>query len=106
MKHRLLSAAIIGGLLMMVGLYLFPVYVGQELFIDWLGTTSGGGYWAGVELAMIFAALLVVGGVFLLRPGTLSIFRNPYYAAGAIVVVILAFWALDSLIKGAANALP
>lgn len=100
MKKALLYMGI-GGLLAAVGLYLFPMSVGQELFIDYLSETSGQGYWYGVFLAMLIAGLLVLFGYLLIRPSTISmIVKNPLLLAGTVVLVVLAFWYLLPFIGG------
>jgi hypothetical protein len=94
--RRSLSIALLGGLLLAVGLYLFPMYVGQEMFVDWLAS-NGGGYWAGVVLAGIFAGAIIIAGLYLLRPGMFAIMSNPIMLGVAVVVIILLFFALQSV---------
>jgi len=103
MKKALLYMGI-GGLIAAVGLYLFPMSVGQELFIDYLSETSGQGYWYGVFLAMLIAGLLVLFGFLLIRPSTIgTLLKNPVLLAGTVVLVLLAFWYLLPFVSGLAG---
>lgn len=75
---------VLGGALLAVGLYLFPMYYGQEIFVGWTTEMSGGD-----ETMGVLAGALVVFGVAIVKPNVLNIFGNPFAFAVAVFLVIL-----------------
>jgi hypothetical protein len=93
-----LKYAVIGGVLVAVALYLFPLYVGQEMFVNYLTDQAGGNYETGVIWAAILAGALLIVGFYLLRP---KMFGNPIYMVGGIAVLVVAGLLLMQLFGGA-----
>lgn len=98
--RKALSYMAIGGALVAVGLYLFPMYAGQEIFIGWLSETSGQGYWYGVFLAMLISGLILLAGYFLIRPSAIGLLRNPMVLAIVVVLLVLTIAYLIPFITG------
>lgn len=89
---------ILGGALLMVGLYLFPLYWGQELFVNFLTDQSGGDETRGVVLAAIIAGLFIILAVVLLkRPALLVWLKNPAILVAVVIIAALMFVALGGL---------
>ncbi len=86
---KLALMAVLGGVLIAVGVYLFPMYVGQEIFINWLADVSGGGYWMGVIWAGVIASFVIIVGLFLIKPQVFSLLGNPILTAGALIILIM-----------------
>ena len=75
---------------MFIGFYLFPMYVGQELFIDYLSDLSGD-YWTGVYMAAVLAGLVILAGLFLIKPQLFLMLRNPYAVGAFAALLIVAY---------------
>lgn len=87
--RRAAMILVMGGALLAVGLYLFPMYYGQEIFVGWTTEMSGGDETMGVIWAGVLAGAVIVAGVAIVKPGVLNIFGNPLAFAVAVFLVIL-----------------
>lgn len=80
------TVAGIGALLLVVGLYLFPLGADVVLFLSI--EAMGGNYWLGVLLMYVYtSALILVGLLLVFRPRA---FKNPLFllaAVGSVLVV-------------------
>jgi hypothetical protein len=81
---------LIGGALVAIGVYLFPLYYGAELFVGWTTSVSGGNELQGVLWAGVLAGLILIAGLAIVRPGLISLFGSPLRFGAAVVIVILA----------------
>lgn len=87
--RRTAMILVMGGALLAVGLYLFPMYYGQEIFVGWTTEMSGGDETMGVLWAGVLAGAVIVVGVAIVKPNVLNIFGNPFAFALAVFLVIL-----------------
>jgi hypothetical protein len=87
--RRTAMILVMGGALLAVGLYLFPMYYGQEMFVGWTTGMAGGNETMGVLWAAVLAGAVIVAGVAIVKPGVINVFGNPLYFAGAVVLVVL-----------------
>jgi hypothetical protein len=81
-----------------IALYLFPSYIGQEVFIDFLSERSGGDYWSGVYLAAVIAGLIGLAGLFLIRPQYLFMLKNPYAVGAFAALLVIAYVSLQGVL--------
>lgn len=88
--RRAAMILVMGGALLAVGLYLFPMYYGQEIFVSWTTGMAGGDETMGVLWAAVLAGAIIVGGVAIVKPGVLNVFGNPFLFAAAVILVVLA----------------
>lgn len=94
--RRTAMILLMGGALLAVGLYLFPMYYGQEIFVGWTTEMAGGNETMGVIWAGVLAGAIIVGGVAIVRPGILNIFGNPFaFALAAFLVILAALFLLN-----------
>lgn len=98
--RRAAMILVVGGALLAIGLYLFPMYYGQQLFVEWTTDLAGGDELRGVMWAAVFAGVIILLGVLAVKPGLISLFSNPYYFAGAVVVVLLMVAIVSSVLGG------
>lgn len=79
--------ALLGGGLIVLGLYLTPWYIFQELFVEYL--SDGRGYYGGIILATLIGGMLALGGMCLVKPNIVTSLSKPWVVAalGSMVVI-------------------
>lgn len=89
-----LKYALIGGAAIAVALYLFPMYVGQEMFVTYLTEQSGGDYWTGVFKAAGIAGAVGIWGLLVIKT---RMWGNPLYLGASLAVLALVSFIIGGL---------
>lgn len=77
---------ILGGALIILGMYLFPFFFGQELFINWL--SEGRDYTRAIILAGFIGGLVFLTGTVLLKPSIVTKGSKPWIIVGLAICVV------------------